>query len=210
LDLGCGTGVIAAEIAARSDAEVWGLDHNLESIKYAAGQSTQPIGWTAGEAAAMPFRSGFFDLVVTHYFWMWIVNPEEVLAECLRVLEPDGYLLSLAEPDYYRGRDTPFQLTSIREQLTGQLASEGADPGMGPKVGGLFRRAGLRTEAGSINQGWGPREHRREFRHEWAFIEKAVGGMKDIKVLKEVEKKAIAFGTRRSVMPVHWALGRKP
>jgi ubiquinone/menaquinone biosynthesis C-methylase UbiE len=210
LELGCGTGAIAAEIAARSNSEVWGLDHSPESLKFAAGEHRASVRWTLGEAYVLPFAKSSFDLIVTHYFWMWVAEPDKVVRECLRVMEPGGYLLSLAEPEYSGGRDTPSQLTSIREQLTEQLASEGADPGMGPKVGGLFRRAGLRTEAGSITQGWGPREHRREFRHEWAFIEKAVGGVKDIKVLKEVEKKAIALGTRRSAMPVHWALGRKP
>lgn len=210
LDLGCGTGVLAAEISGRCGAAVFGLDRDPGALAFAAREHGPAASWALGEADALPFTDGSFDLIATQYFWMWVKEPKAVLSECLRVLEPGGRLLSLAEPDYSRGRDTPSQLTSIREQLTDQLASEGADPSAGPKIGKLFEQAGLKTEAGAIEQGWGPEEHRREFRHEWAFIEKAVGGVKDIKVLKEVEKKAIALGTRRSAMPVHWAVGRKP
>lgn len=209
LDLGCGTGVIAAEISTRSSAAVFGLDRDISALALAAGESAEHVRWTAGEAAAMPFRPGTFELVVTHYFWMWIKEPGKVLDECLGVLTPGGYLMSLAEPEYSRGRDTPPQLTTIREQLSKHLASEGADPDMGPKVEGLFRKAGLRTEAGVVEQGWGPAEHRREFRHEWAYIEKGLKGQKGLRCLKSLECKAIERGERRSVMPVYWTLGRK-
>ncbi len=210
LDLGCGTGVVAAEVAARSGALVFGLDRDAGALRFAAGQCDEEVGWTAGEAAALPFRSGSFDLIVTHYFWMWAKEPGTFLEEALRVLEPGGCLLSLAEPDYSRGRDTPFQLTTIREQLTEQLAGEGADPEAGRKVEGWFRKAGFRTEAGAVTRGWGPEEHRREFRHEWRYVEEVLKGQTGLKGLKELERKAIERGERRSVMPVHWALGRKP
>lgn len=210
LDLGCGTGAIAAEIAARSNAAVFGLDRDAGALGFAAGENPAAALWAAGEAAAMPFRPGSFELIVTHYFWMWVREPEKALAECLRLLEPGGRLLSLAEPEYSGGRDTPTQLTVVREQLTGQLVAEGADPDMGPKVGGLFRKAGLKTEAGAITQGWGPEEHRREFAGEWRYVEKVLKGQKCLKGLKELERKAIEKGERWSAMPVHWALGRKP
>ncbi len=210
LDLGCGTGVIAAEMAARSNASVFGLDRDAEALRFAAGEFKATAGWTLGEAAAMPFRSGSFDLVVTHYFWMWVKKPERVLDECLRVLEPGGYLLALAEPEYSQGRDFPPQLTVIRKLLSSYLASEGADPDMGPKVGNIFTTAGLRTEVGSTTQGWGPREHRREFSREWRYVGKVLKGCKGLKNFRDIESAAIARRERRSVMSVHWALGRKP
>ena len=210
LDLGCGTGVIAAEIAVRSNAAVFGLDRDTEALGFANGQGGAAVGWTAGEAAAMPFRSGSFDLVVTHYFWIWVREPEKVLAECLGVLTSGGYLMSLAEPDYGRRTDRPSELSIIDCELAAQLAQEGADPDMGPKVERLFNKAGLRTESGFTESGWGPDEHRREFRHEWTYVEKVLKGQTGLKRFREVERKAIEQGTRRSSMPVHWALGRKP
>ncbi len=210
LDLGCGTGALAAEISGRCGAAVFGLDRDPEALAFAAREHGPAASWALGEAAALPFSGESFDLVVTHYFWMWVKEPEKVLAECLRVLEPGGCLLSLAEPDYSRGRDTPPQLTTIREQLTEHLVSEGADPSAGSKIDKLFKQAGLKTEAGVLARGWGPEEHRREFRHEWAYVEKVLKGRKDLKGSKELERKAIGRGVRRSAMPVHWAVGRKP
>lgn len=210
LDLGCGTGVIAGEIAARSNAAVFGLDRDGPALGLAAGGNAAYVGWTWGEAAAMPFRSGPFDLIVTHYFWMWARDPEGILSECLRVLATGGILASLAEPEYSGGRDTPNQLKTIRDQLIKQLAGEGADPDAGPKVERLFGQAGLKTEAGVVEQGWGPQEHRREFRKEWRYVGKVLKGYKGLRGLEELERKAIEDGERASVMPVHWAVGRKP
>lgn len=210
LELGCGTGVISTEIAARSDAAVFGLDRDVSALALASGKRAEHVRWTAGDAAAMPFSSGSFDLVVTHYFWMWVKEPQRVIAECLRVLKPGGYLLSLAEPEYSRGRDTPSRLSVIKEQLSKRLESEGADPDMGPKVQRLFKEAGLKTEAGAVEQGWGPKEHMKEFGKEWQYIEEVLKGYNGLKSLRCLESAAIAEGKRTSMMPIHWVLGRKP
>jgi SAM-dependent methyltransferase len=210
LDLGCGTGVIAAELAGRTLSEVHAVDRDRPMIAFAKGGHTgSRVHWYAANAVELPFPDGSLDLIATHYFWLWAVSPLDILRECKRVLAPGGRLAALCEPDYGGRRDEPQELSGINALIRDNLLAHGADPGIGPKLRGLFENAGLSAEAGSMEYAWDNERHREEFENEWQAIEATAGMLEIPPVLKEKERTVIAAGRRRSMMPVHWCLGTR-
>lgn len=93
LDVGCGTGVLTRELATRvgrSDA-VTGLDANPGMI--AVARRCEPrIDWHLGDAAALPFADGAFDIVTSQFALMLFENREKSLQEMWRVLSKAGTL----------------------------------------------------------------------------------------------------------------------
>jgi ubiquinone/menaquinone biosynthesis methyltransferase len=117
LDLACGTGDIAFELARRG-ARVTGLDVTHRMLTLAgqragvmlvgqragatrvgqrtgerAGQGT--VRFVTGDMMALPFPDGSFDLITTGYGIRNVPRIEPALAEIRRVLRPGGLLLSL-------------------------------------------------------------------------------------------------------------------
>ena len=210
LELGCGTGVIAAEIAGRTKARVTAIDTDARMIDFARRSSRGlNIDWRTADAERLPFGSGSFDLIVTHYFWLWAKQPAAVVRECRRVLKPGGVLAALAEPDYGQRTDRPGELSAITQLLEQDLRSQGADTRIGPKLERLLARAGFAVTAGAAFGAWDHGRHREEFDGEWQFIESVLQPGPEVARLKELERAAIEGHTRESVTPVFWAVGKK-
>ena len=100
LDIGCGPGLVAAEVArVRPAAEVYGLD--VAARMLAEARRLRPPGLTTrllrADAAALPFPPAVFDAVTGHSFLYLVPQRAMVLAEAWRVLKPGGRLL-LMEP----------------------------------------------------------------------------------------------------------------
>ena len=105
LDLGCGTGAIAATFASISD-EVWGLDGCMESLRIFAArcqhEQLDRVHLVHGTATHLPFEERQFDLVVmngvlervgyagTHA--AVLESQRRSLSEAVRVLRPGGSL----------------------------------------------------------------------------------------------------------------------
>jgi arsenite methyltransferase len=98
LDLGCGTGFPAIELAERLGATstVFGLDPWATALARARRKATTRglphLNFVRGDGAAMPFRSGAFDLVVSNLGVNNFGDPPTALAECRRILRPTGRL----------------------------------------------------------------------------------------------------------------------
>jgi SAM-dependent methyltransferase len=107
LDVACGTGVVAVT-AARLGARVSGLDLTpqlLERARENARIAGVAIEWHEGDAEALPFDAGAFDVVVSQFGHMFAPRPAVVLAEMLRVLAPGGTLaFSTWPPELFTGR----------------------------------------------------------------------------------------------------------
>ena len=108
LDLACGTGDIAFELA-RCGAHVTGLDvtHRMLQLaqaraRAAAGGEAGTVRFVTGDMMALPFPDASFDLVTTGYGIRNVPRIEPALAEIRRVLRPGGRLLSL---DFDRPRN---------------------------------------------------------------------------------------------------------
>ncbi|HKB58640.1 MAG TPA: methyltransferase domain-containing protein [Gallionellaceae bacterium] len=95
LDVGTGTGVVA--ITARSaGATVSGLDLTpsllAQARENAAVVGHRDIVWHEGDAEALPFHDGEFDVVLSQFGHMFAPRPEVAIGEMLRVLKPGGLI----------------------------------------------------------------------------------------------------------------------
>jgi ubiquinone/menaquinone biosynthesis C-methylase UbiE len=94
LDVGCGVGATACEIAGANNLEVTGVDIDPKQIEAARAGSARPnLHFTVMDATRLDFPDGQFDIVAacmaTHHIPDW----ERVLAEMVRVLRSGGYLI---------------------------------------------------------------------------------------------------------------------
>jgi len=90
LDLGCGEGRLSRDLHARGYT-VTGVDAAPTMVRLAAThQDHQPVA--VADAAALPFRSASFDLVVAYMSLHDIDAMPETVGEVARVLRPRGHL----------------------------------------------------------------------------------------------------------------------
>ena len=92
LDVACGTGVVAIT-AARIGAKVRAVDLTPELLERArenASIATFEIDFREGDAEALPFGDGEFDVVLSQFGHMFAPRPDVVIREMLRVLKSGG------------------------------------------------------------------------------------------------------------------------
>src|ERR1051325_918857 len=92
LDVACGTGVVAIT-AARIGARVHGIDLTpelLERARQNARIANVEIDFREGDAEALPFGDGEFDVVLSQFGHMFAPRPQIAIAEMLRVLKSGG------------------------------------------------------------------------------------------------------------------------
>jgi 2-polyprenyl-3-methyl-5-hydroxy-6-metoxy-1,4-benzoquinol methylase len=92
LDLACGTGNLAV-IAARRGCLVSGIDIAANLIAQARARAATAglrIQFEEGDAEALPFAEGQFELVVSMFGVMFVPRPHVAVAEFLRVTRPGG------------------------------------------------------------------------------------------------------------------------
>ena len=95
LDVGCGGGQIAAELARENPTlRVFGLDFAMPQIRRARRRS-RDVRFVPGSALELPFPDGAFDLVYSIGSIKHWPDRARGLSECVRVLRPGGRLLVL-------------------------------------------------------------------------------------------------------------------
>jgi demethylmenaquinone methyltransferase/2-methoxy-6-polyprenyl-1,4-benzoquinol methylase len=97
LDLACGTGDIAFQLASRG-GRVVGLDVTLRMLELARRRpeaSARSVTFVAGDMTALPFPAGSFDVVSTGYGLRNVPTLTDALGEIARVLRTGGLLVSL-------------------------------------------------------------------------------------------------------------------
>lgn len=96
LDVGCGPGHVAMELAA-TGLDVIGIDLDPAMIERARakapGSDGRPPSFDVGDVATMPYDDDSFDLVVSTLALHHWSDPEPALKEIARVLEPGGRAL---------------------------------------------------------------------------------------------------------------------
>ena len=155
LDVGCGTGALAAKLAARG-YEATGLDPS-EGMLGVLRERAPEVKAVQASATDMPFDDGEFDLSVSVATMHHIADPNSVrlaLAEIVRVVRPGGtvivwdhnprnpywpYLMKRVPQD--RGDE---RLVGV-DELVGGLREGGADQVVGPAA---RDGAGLRPPSG--------------------------------------------------------------
>ncbi len=134
LDLGCGEGRVARDLAKRGHCVV-GLDAAPTLVRLA--HEVDPDGqYLVGDAASLPFPDGAFDLVVAFNSLMDVADMPGAVREAGRVLEPGGrFCICVTHPLSDAGRfesrepDAPFVVSG---SYFGRRRFEGT-----------FRRGGL-------------------------------------------------------------------
>jgi ubiquinone/menaquinone biosynthesis C-methylase UbiE len=98
LDLGCGTGIVARQVASRVGAtgKVTGIDvspNMLAVARVAADREGFTVEWSEGNAEQLPFTDSSFDLVLCQFALMFVTNKTVALAEMRRVVTEEGRVL---------------------------------------------------------------------------------------------------------------------
>ena len=95
LDVGCGTGFLSFELAARGH-RVTGVDFApamLAEARRKAAERAISIRFEHGDAEQLGFPSRSFDLVITRHVLWTLPHPEAAIDEWIRVLRPGGRLV---------------------------------------------------------------------------------------------------------------------
>jgi len=100
LDVACGTGLFSIGIArAGGGREIHGIDASLGMLRVAQKQcgklSVDKVSLTQGDATALPYPDGRFDVIVAAGLIPCLNDSAPALREFRRVLRPEGHLISV-------------------------------------------------------------------------------------------------------------------
>jgi SAM-dependent methyltransferase len=150
LDVACGTGVVARLLAERvgPNGRVVGLDLN-DAMLAVARRLRPDLRWERGDAGALPFDDGSFDLVVSQGALMFFGDRVAALREMGRVAGADGRV-AVQVPG--RLAESPGYL-ALTEVVARHAGPEAVDllggyfaVGEPDLLATLFRSAGLRAD----------------------------------------------------------------
>lgn len=92
LDVGCGTGVLTAQIATRCEpARLHGLDR-AEGFVGAARRHLPEATFEVGDVTSTALPSGEFDVAVSGLVLNFVTDPHAALREMARVVRPGGHV----------------------------------------------------------------------------------------------------------------------
>jgi demethylmenaquinone methyltransferase / 2-methoxy-6-polyprenyl-1,4-benzoquinol methylase len=149
LDVATGTGMVAAEILARADCTVVGLDQSAAMLSGArvrfAHEEAGRVELLEGQAEALPFRDASFDALTFTYLLRYVDDPAATMRELARVVRPGGRIASLefGVPPSLPARAAWRLYTAIGLPLLGGLFSrEWREVGrfLGPSIRGFYER----------------------------------------------------------------------
>ncbi len=96
LDLACGPGLVSCAFA-RQAGQVIGMDLTPAMLEQAAKRQQEQglinLAWQLGDVQALPYADNSFSLVITRYSFHHLLEPQQTLAEMIRVCRPGGRVL---------------------------------------------------------------------------------------------------------------------
>ncbi len=211
LEVGCGSGVVTAELARRAARGAFGVDRRVDVLR-AARARRLGARFAAADAEALPFRDGVIDAVVVAFVLVWLAEPAAFLNEARRVLKTDGIFVALAEPDYEGAIDYP-PAASTREEVARAVRRWGGDPATGRKIPALLSRAGFDVfTLGVLNSAWTVARWAVEENQELKLLETLLEPTTDRRRLRSAARAragAISRGERCYFLPIFYAAARK-
>jgi demethylmenaquinone methyltransferase/2-methoxy-6-polyprenyl-1,4-benzoquinol methylase len=157
LDVATGTGMVAAELLARADCSVVGIDQSAEMLAGARARfavaGVSRVELIEGQAESLPFAQESFDALTFTYLLRYVDDPQATVAELARVLRPGGRIASLefGVPPWPPARAAWRLYTAVGLPTLGRLASrEWFEVGrfLGPSIRGFYERHPLERIVG--------------------------------------------------------------
>lgn len=151
LDVGCGTGVVARELAARvgPSGQVTGVDptHVLIDVaeRLRAEHGIANASFSVEDGAALPFSDGAFDLAAAITVLCHLPERERVLSEMVRVTRPGGRAL-IVDGEYAANQIHHPDPETTQKVLAGWRAGSIDDPFLMRRIVGFVRAAGLEPD----------------------------------------------------------------
>jgi ubiquinone/menaquinone biosynthesis C-methylase UbiE len=115
LDVGCGTGFLSLELAARGHRVV-GIDLAPAMLEVAAGKAAGQgltVRFEAADAESLPYPPRSFDLVISRHVLWTLPHPEGAVVDWMRVLRPGGRL-AIVDGAQYNDASAPPQRENAR------------------------------------------------------------------------------------------------
>jgi ubiquinone/menaquinone biosynthesis C-methylase UbiE len=139
LDVGCGTGLLAARLGRELPRSVVvGCDFSRGMLRRAARH--RRLRCVQGDALRLPLRDQSFDALVCTEAFHWFPDPEAALGEFRRVLAPRGrLLLALVNP--------PFAVLGAAARAGSRLLGEPLRWPTRARLRAQVEAAGFRVEA---------------------------------------------------------------
>jgi demethylmenaquinone methyltransferase/2-methoxy-6-polyprenyl-1,4-benzoquinol methylase len=158
LDVATGTGMVAAELLARGDCTVVGIDQSTEMLaaaraRFAGSAEASRVELVEGQAETLPFADESFDALTFTYLLRYVDDPAATMRELARVVRPGARVASLefGVPPWLPARAAWRLYTAIGLPALGRLASrEWFEVGrfLGPSIRGFYARHPLESIAG--------------------------------------------------------------
>jgi len=151
LDVATGPAGVALAVAARTGADVVGVDLNEPMLRAGQAGVRRPglrgrVRLAAGRADQLPFADATFDAVTFSYLLRYVDDPAATLAEMARCLRPGGTMASLEfavppQPDWHGAWwcYTRLALPALGG-LTGGPAWYQVGRFLGPSISAHYRR----------------------------------------------------------------------
>lgn len=119
VDVSCGTGVLAREVAKKvgSEGHVVGVDLN-DGMLAVAARIAPHIEWRKGDAEKLPLKDDSYDAVVSQFGMMFYQNRVASIHEMFRVTRPGGRL-AVAVWDSLNNTPGYAAMTELLEHLFG-------------------------------------------------------------------------------------------
>jgi ubiquinone/menaquinone biosynthesis C-methylase UbiE len=149
LDVGCGTGAIAREVAVRiAPGEVVGVDREEVMLDTAQGlaraEGIENVLFVRGDANKLDFGDNEFDAAYARFLLEHVASPPDVVREIVRVVKPGGWVCVY---EWENACDACYpESPAIAEVWRGIFRLQqilNTDPWVARKLYGIFLRAGL-------------------------------------------------------------------
>ena len=210
LEVGCGTGVLTAELHHLTWAQIHGVDLAADFLNF-AGKEDRKTQFILGDGLALPYRSAIFDLSLCQFYLLWVHDPLQALVEMKRITRPGHPIIALAEPDYGGRIDYPIELEELGRLQTEGLRRQGANPLIGRELAALFSKAGLKQiETGLLGGEWRHPIPPNEWGTEWTTLAVDLVNLAPpnrIRELCSLDQAAWRNGDRVLFVPTFYALG---
>ena len=156
LDVATGPAGVALAVAARTGADVVGVDLNEPMLRAGLANVRRPgrrgrVRLAAGRADQLPFADATFDAVTFSYLLRYVDDPAATIAEMARCLRPGGTMASLefAVPPQAEWHAAWWCYTRLALPVLGGLTGGPAwyqvGRFLGPSISAHYRRYPLET-----------------------------------------------------------------